>query len=196
METVSKYNSQINSYISKRIAVVRILFGVIWAVDAAFKFEPAFYNGILQTVKAADAGEPSWLNHWFSPWYRIIGSNPHLFAGIIIVTETLIAISLLFGIARRLNYVLGAVLSFLIWSVAEGFGGPYVSGSTDIGAGFIYVVVFLALYAADSFIAPSLSLDPIIEKHISWWHVIAHPRTKLQAPTTSPTKKRAATVQP
>jgi thiosulfate dehydrogenase [quinone] large subunit len=180
MKTVENYKSQFQSYVSKRIAAVRILFGLVWAVDAAFKFEPAFYNGILSTIKGADSGEPGWLNHWFNFWYRVIGANPHLFAVILIIVETLTALSLLLGIARRLNYALGALMSFLIWSVAEGFGGPYVSGSTDIGAGFIYVIVFLALYAADSLVPPSWSLDPIIEKHINWWHVIATPPNKFK----------------
>jgi thiosulfate dehydrogenase [quinone] large subunit len=173
MKLTNPYGTQFRQYLSKRIAAVRILFGIVWAIDAAFKFEPAFYNGILEQVKASDSGEPRWLNHWFHIWFRIIGSNPHLFAVIIIIAEVLTAISLLFGIARRLNYLLGGVLSFLIWSVAEGFGGPYVSGTTDIGAGIIYVVVFLLLYAADRFVPPSMSLDPFLEKHLSWWHVIA-----------------------
>jgi hypothetical protein len=34
------------------------------------------------------------------------------------------------------------VFSLLIWSVAEGFGGPHTSGATDIGTSVIYVVVF------------------------------------------------------
>ncbi len=34
----------------------------------------------------------------------------------------------------------------VIWSTAEGFGGPYTAGSTDIGAAIIYVLVFLALW--------------------------------------------------
>jgi thiosulfate dehydrogenase [quinone] large subunit len=189
MKATENYSAQFKVYVSRRIAAVRILFGLIWAVDAAFKFEPAFYNGILQTVKAADSGEPSWLNHWFNAWYRIIGSNPHLFAIIIIIVEVLTALSLLLGIARRLNYVLGAILSFLIWSAAEGFGGPYVSGSTDIGAGFIYVVVFLLLYAADGLVAPSWSLDPLIEKHISWWHAIATPPNKFKLSDSQSTSK-------
>jgi thiosulfate dehydrogenase [quinone] large subunit len=160
-------------YISKRIAVVRIIFGIIWAIDAAFKFEPAFYRGMLTMVKVADAGEPNWLNAWFKVWYNTLGSNPHLFAIIVTVIETLIALSLLLGIARRLNYALAALFSFFIWSVAEGFGGPYVSGSTDIGAGIIYVVVFLLLYIVDGLIPASWSLDSIISKHIHWWHRIA-----------------------
>jgi thiosulfate dehydrogenase [quinone] large subunit len=190
MKTAEKYSSQFKLFASRRIAVIRILFGIIWAIDAAFKYEPAFYNGILQSIKGADTGEPKWLNHWFSVWYHIVGSNPHLFAIIIIITETLTALALLIGVARRLNYILGAILSFLIWTVAEGFGGPYVSGSTDIGAGFIYVVVFLALYAADSLVAPSWSLDPFLEKKINWWHIIASPPSNLAKPVTSKNSQR------
>ena len=37
-------------------------------------------------------------------------------------------------------------MSLVIWSTAEGFGGPYAPGSTDIGAAIIYLVVFLALW--------------------------------------------------
>jgi thiosulfate dehydrogenase [quinone] large subunit len=190
MKIAERRSIDFGVFASRRIAIIRILFGIIWTVDAAFKFEKAFYDGILQSVKAADSGEPKWLNHWFNIWYRIIGSNPHLFAVIIIIVETLTAVALLIGVARRLNYILGAVLSFLLWSIAEGFGGPYVSGSTDIGAGFIYVVVFLALYAADSLVAPSWSLDPFMEKRISWWHVIASPPNRFTKSTTSSKTKR------
>jgi thiosulfate dehydrogenase [quinone] large subunit len=130
MKKIKSLPDNVLSYLSKRIAIVRIVFGVVWVIDAAFKFEPAFYNGILQTVKGADAGEPNWLNPWFHLWYRLIGVNPHLFAIVIILAESLTALALLLGVARRLNYVLGAILSILIFAVAEGFGGPYVTGST------------------------------------------------------------------
>ncbi len=166
-----------NVRLSKRVAMLRIGFGVVWAVDAAFKFEPAFYRGILNTITAADAGEPSWLNPWFHAWFRIIGSNPQLFAVAIIIIESLIALSLLFGVARRLNYTLAIPFCLLIWSVSEGFGGPYVAGSTDIGAGLIYVFAFLLLYVLDGLTPPAWSLDTWLEKRIAWWHVVAHPKT-------------------
>jgi thiosulfate dehydrogenase [quinone] large subunit len=159
--------------ISKHIALVRISFGIIWAVDAFFKFEPAFYHGLLTMIKAKDAGEPSWLNPWFNAWYRIIGSNQHLFALIILIIEVFISLSLLLGIARRLNYALAALFSFLIWGVGEAFGGPYISGTTDVGAAIIYVVVFMLLYYVDGPIPPSWSMDTQIEQRISWWHKIS-----------------------
>ena len=42
---------------------------------------------------------------------------------------------------------LGIVFGLLIWGVGEGFGGPYMSGATDIGSAIIYSVVFAALLA-------------------------------------------------
>jgi thiosulfate dehydrogenase [quinone] large subunit len=157
------------------IACVRISFGIIWAIDAVFKYEPAFYRSLLTAVKSADAGEPGWLNSWFHSWYRIIGLDQRAFAIVIIIIETLVALALLLGVARRLSYALGAIFSFLIWSVGEGFGGPYVAGSTDVGAGIIYVVVFLLLYVADGGTLPlRWSLDSWLMKRISWWHVLAN----------------------
>jgi hypothetical protein len=30
----------------------------------------------------------------------------------------------------------------LVWSTAEGFGGPYTSGASDIGTAVVYALVF------------------------------------------------------
>jgi uncharacterized membrane protein YphA (DoxX/SURF4 family) len=159
--------------LSKHIAAIRIGFGVVWIIDAAFKFEPVFYRGLLQSIQATDSGEPKWLNPWFHTWYSIIGSNQHLFAVILIFAESLVAISLLLGLARRSNYLLGGIMTFLIWGVGEAFGGPYVTGSTDIGAGIIYCFVFALLFVADGVIQPSWALDNILTRKISWWSKIA-----------------------
>jgi thiosulfate dehydrogenase [quinone] large subunit len=165
------------SYFSKRIAAIRILFGIIWAIDAVFKYEPAFFHNhaLISYIKSVDMGMPSWLNPWFHLWFNIINIQPTFFAFFILILETLIAISLLLGIARRLNYIVSIPFCFLIWTVGENFGGPYAAGSTDIGAGFIYVVVFLILYFADGVTKPSWSLDPYLEKRISWWQKVAGP---------------------
>jgi uncharacterized membrane protein YphA (DoxX/SURF4 family) len=175
---------------SKRIASLRILFGLVWIVDAAFKFEPAFYRGLLTFIMSKDAGEPTWLNFWFHTWYRFIGLNPTFFAALIIIIEVAIALSLLLGIARRINYLLAAVFMFLVWGVGEAFGGPYVAGTTDINAGFIYVLLFLLLYVADGLVAPSWSLDPLIEKHISWWSKIANPPALAKLEPSKTSKKK------
>jgi nitrite reductase (NO-forming) len=104
---------------------------------------------------------------------------PHagFFAYLIAVIETLIAAALIFGFARKATYFSAAVFSLLIWTTAEGFGGPYTSGATDIGTSIIYVLMFaglatLAYYAG----VARYSADHYIEKRVSWWWRVAEMR--------------------
>lgn len=62
------------------------------------------------------------------------------------LSELALALALIFGLFSNLAYLGGTILAFVIWTAAEGFGGPYVAGSTDIGAAIIYVFVFALLY--------------------------------------------------
>jgi nitrite reductase (NO-forming) len=162
--------------LSKHVAILRIIFGVIWAIDAAFKWQPAFRSGFLDQIKSAADGQPDWLHGWFNFWIHLLSHNPHLFAIMVTIIETLIALALILGIARRTTYLAAAVFSLLIWSVAEGFGGPYSATSTDIGTGIIYSVVFFSLYGLDRMATrSSWSLDNYIVKSLPWWALIANP---------------------
>lgn len=164
------------AYLSRHVALLRIIFGLIWAIDAAFKWRPSFKSGFLDQIKSAADGQPHWLNGWFNFWIHLISHNPHLFAVLVMITETLIALALIFGVARRVTYLSAAVFSLLIWSVAEGFGGPYSATSTDIGTGIIYAVVFFSLYGLDRLsVHSSWSLDNYIVKRLPWWAVLANP---------------------
>lgn len=168
-----------NSYtqsIPKHIATVRIVFGLFWAVDAALKFRPSFESDFLQIVKSAADGQPAWLQPWFSFWIHFLSINTHLFAKSILVIEVLIALALIFGIARKLTYLLAALFSFLVWSIPEGFGGPYDQNVNDIGASIIYVVVFFSLYGLERLAPPAWALDNVIIKHLPWWTFIANPK--------------------
>jgi hypothetical protein len=60
------------------------------------------------------------------------------FALLTATTETYLACALIAGFARRVTYTIGFAYGLFVWSVAEGFGGPYVPGtSTDVGAAII-----------------------------------------------------------
>lgn len=162
--------------LSKHVAKLRIIFGLMWGIDAFFKWHTTFRNGFLDLIKSAADGQPNWLHGWFNFWINLTSHNPHAFAVFVAIIESLIAIALIFGIARRTTYLLAAVFSLLIWSVAEGFGGPYSIASTDIGAGIIYAVVFLSLYGLDKLARQSSwSLDNYIVQHIPWWSIVANP---------------------
>jgi uncharacterized membrane protein YphA (DoxX/SURF4 family) len=70
-----------------------------------------------------------------------------VFAYLVAAAETLIAIAVLAGFARKITYIAAAAFSVLIWAVAEGFGGPYTPGASDVGTAVIYAVVFVGLLA-------------------------------------------------
>lgn len=155
-------------------SAVRVAFGVMFAIDAFFKWRIGFHKTFLDVVKEAGDGQPSWLHWWFKFWYDTVQPYPHVWAYSIAVIETLLALALIVGFARKITYILTAVTALGIWAVAEGFGGPYTSTSTDIGAGILYTVVALSLLVLSLQCGPSrYSVDYLLEKRISWWHWVA-----------------------
>lgn len=163
---------------------VRILFGVVWMIDAIFKWQPAFRAEYLNLIQGAAKGQPAWLVPWFHGIANVVSSNPVLFAYLTAIVETMIAAGLILGVARKLTYILAALFAAAIWASAEGFGGPYTVGATDIGTGIIYSILFLALLALNYHAGPSrLSMDYLIEKRFPAWRKIA----ELGSPTKSRT---------
>ena len=97
-------------------------------------------------LSGAVAGQPTLVQEWINFWINVVNVNPVAFAYLVALAETALAFALIFGFFSNLAYLGGSVLAFVIWSTAEGFGGPYVVGSTDIGAAVIYIFVFGLLY--------------------------------------------------
>jgi uncharacterized membrane protein YphA (DoxX/SURF4 family) len=162
--------------LARHVAILRIAFGTMWAIDAIFKWRPAFRTSFLDQIKSAGDGQPSWLHGWFSFWVHFLAHNPHAFAVTVAVVESLIALALLIGLARRSTYLGAAIFSLMIWAIPGAFGGPYTSDATDIGTGIIYAVVFFALYGLDRLaVPPSWSIDNYITKKLPWWTVVANP---------------------
>jgi nitrite reductase (NO-forming) len=152
------------------------VFGITWAIDAVLKWLPGYRNTFLSQLKGAAQGQPSWLHWWFHGWISIQSHAPSLFADLTGLAETTLAVVLLLGVARRAGYVFGIVYTLLVWSVGEGFGGPYVSGSTDIGTGIILAIMFAALYVtAPSAADGRLGLDRTLITRWSWWKLVAEP---------------------
>ena len=133
----------------KGIAILRIIFGLVWAIDAWFKWQPDFINNMSSYLSNPD-GQPAWVANWVNFWINVVNVDPHVFAHLVAIGETAIALALILGVFSNLNAIVGILLSVIIWSTAESFGGPYVSGSTDIGAAIIYVLVFVGLFFADA----------------------------------------------
>jgi uncharacterized membrane protein YphA (DoxX/SURF4 family) len=128
------------------IGVLRITFGIVWAIDAWFKWQPDFINNFSTYLSGAQDGQPWPVHHWIGFWVNVVNIDPHVFAHAVAVGETAIALALILGVFSNLSSVAGILLAIVIWSTAEGFGGPYKAGSTDIGAAIIYVLVFAGLF--------------------------------------------------
>jgi nitrite reductase (NO-forming) len=170
---------------------LRIGFGVIWLTDAAMKWLPGFRSGFTGMVSGAAQGQPGWLLPWFRFWTGLVSPHAALFAYAVAVTETLIAVALLAGFARRLSCAGALVFSLMIWSVAEGFGGPYAAGSTDIGTGIIYAVAFAGLLVLGRHVPASrLTADYHLQQRLSWWHLASG------SPTAVPAARPAMTALP
>jgi uncharacterized membrane protein YphA (DoxX/SURF4 family) len=130
----------------KTVGVIRILFGIIWLIDAQFKWRPSFINDFASFLTGALDNQPALIKGWISLWIDVVNVNPVAFAYFVALAETALALALILGLFSNLAYLGGAILAFVIWSTAEGFGGPYIASSTDIGAAVIYIFVFVLLW--------------------------------------------------
>ena len=152
--------------------IFRILFGIIWLVDGLLKFAPGFVDAFAGSI--SPDGQPGWLAGWFTFWASTVNGNPAFYVYLVGSLEVLLGLALLFGFLRKLAYAGGAILSLFIWSVPEGFGGPYGPGSTDIGTGAMYALLFLALIVINATYGPSRwSLDALIERRWPKWRMLA-----------------------
>ncbi len=151
---------------SGRTGFLRILFGGVWLVDGLLRFQAGASPQLSYwMVVMAGQGQPAWLSGWYAYWTGFIGGAPTFWWYGVGSIELVIAVCLIAGFLRKPVYLVGLCLSLFLWTVPEGFGGPYAPGSTDMGAGILYAVVFLALLHLDSVSSPPrFALDTVIAR--------------------------------
>jgi len=102
------------------------------------------------------------------------------------------------GFARKITYIAAAGFSVLIWATAEGFGGPYTSGASDIGTAIIYALVFMCLLTLAAYTGTDrYSADYYLEQKISWWHKVAevgHPVQEQPVPAAAVPAQRSTEI--
>lgn len=182
-----------------RLVILRIGFGVVWALDAYLKWKPAFIRQYADDVASASKGQPDLLRPWFHFWRQVVTLSPQGLAYATAVVETLIAAGLLLGFGRRVLYIGGALWSLAIWTIPEGFGGSFIAGATDIGTAIMYAFVFLALYSLETLPAAThvWTLDRIVERRFRPWRLLAEPSGRRgfhppPAPQLGPDEDREA----
>jgi uncharacterized membrane protein YphA (DoxX/SURF4 family) len=125
-------------------------FGVLWAFDAAFKWLPGFIGGqtLPDELGNADRVDLPVVHQWMQMWNTVGLIDPGAFATLIAILETLVAVGLILGVLSNAAFIGSAVLSFGIWSGAEGFHLPFHQGMTDLGPSAGYIFASLALFFA------------------------------------------------
>lgn len=134
-----------DSWRGRAAGLVRIAFGIVWAIDAQFKWRPDFIHNFVSYLTGALDKQPAAVKAWIGLWIHVVNVNPTAFAYLVALAETALAIALIFGLFTNLASAGGILLCLVIWSTAEGLGGPYTAGSTDIGTAIIYAFVFAFL---------------------------------------------------
>jgi len=161
---------------ARSVGLVRIGFGAIWAIDAWYKWQPAFQRQFLAQITRPAKTAPAALHSWYQFWAHLIAPHAALFGIATAAAETAVAAALLLGVARRPLYLFGGLFALMIWAVPESFGRFWVSGQTDLGTSIMYVFIFAALYVVDSAGgAGGWSVDRALETLIPGWRRIAQP---------------------
>src|SRR5215467_11081486 len=145
----------------------RVAFGVVWLVDGSMKFLLCQPSDVIKLIQDASQGQPGWLNAWYKFWLASLTSTPTAFLHSIGSIELILGSALVIGLLRKTVYLGGIILSLMIWSIVEGFGGPYKSGSTDIGVAIIYALTFATIIILErSSNYSKYSLDVFIERKL------------------------------
>jgi uncharacterized membrane protein YphA (DoxX/SURF4 family) len=157
-------------------AILRIVLGMAWTANATLKWVPAFGAAFLPMLTGASQDQPGFLKPWFNFVTAVASDGRAPFLALAsALMETYLAVALLTGFARKTTYAMGAIYTALIWATAEGFGGPYIPGtSTDVGAAIISSLLFLMLLSNDAGVGFSrLSLDSVLERRVPGWRRVA-----------------------
>jgi hypothetical protein len=73
------------------IGMLRIIFGLVWGIDAWFKWQPDFINNFANYLSGSLDGQPAWVQAWINFWINIVQVDPHVFAHAVAIGETAIA---------------------------------------------------------------------------------------------------------
>lgn len=151
-----------------RVRLTYWLFGLLWAFDAWCKWQPGFLGHLGSVLASAQAGQPGWVVDWIGAFIGLahaVGTGR--FAILIALVETAIAAGLLLApwlpaAWTRLTLLGGLGYSLLVWTTAEGFGGPYGPGFTGnrgdvLGTTTVYALLFAFLLAARPWLAAAIA---------------------------------------
>src|SRR5215472_14447435 len=99
----------LSSWRLKGMGILRIVFGLVWGIDAWFKWQPDFINNF--TSYLSSDGQPGWVASWIHFWVNIVRVDPHVFAHAVAIGEAAVALALILGAFSNVAYLGGVLLS-------------------------------------------------------------------------------------
>lgn len=150
-----------------RAAAVRIAFGLVWAIDASFKWLPGFIHGktLSDELGQGSTVHAPGIHQWIQAWHGIATASPQTFAICTAVIESCIALCLILGLFSTAVFIGSALYSLGIWSTAEAFGLPWTTpGITDLGPSVAYIFASLSLLHA--YAGATWSMDTVLRPHL------------------------------
>jgi uncharacterized membrane protein YphA (DoxX/SURF4 family) len=90
------------------------------------------------------------------------------------IVEIALGISIMVGLARKVVYIAGSLVTLLVWVMIQALGGPAGPGYTDPGSGIVAALGLLLLLSLNKAHGTDpYTVDARIERHYGRWSRIA-----------------------
>ena len=63
-------------HVSLLKTLMRVVFGVVWAIDGILKFQPGVADSVVDMINGQAQDQPAWLVPWFEFWAGAVRGNP------------------------------------------------------------------------------------------------------------------------
>src|SRR5207249_10110324 len=86
---------------------IRVVFGIVWGIDGALKFQPGVAQSLSGMISDAAQGQPDWLALWFNFWSQAVSSNPEFFTSTLGLFDLAISFVLLTRLFMMISFSVG-----------------------------------------------------------------------------------------
>ena len=118
---------------------LRLLLATVWLMDAALQLQSVMFtpgpNGLSGMLRAAAAGNPSWIAHTISWNASLNAHQPVLTNGMFSGVQFMIAFGIAWRPTCRAALAVSVVWSLLVWWFGEGLGRVFTGAGTPFGGG-------------------------------------------------------------
>ncbi len=146
------------------VKVIRLIIGWLWVLDGLLQLQPKMFTSAFadKVILPMAIGQPMVVSlpiHWVASLFLI---NPSLFNSLIAIVQLAIGILILFRKTSQSGLLAAIVWGLLVWSLGEAYGGMLAGNFSLLmgspGAGLIYAIISLSIYAKRDDEVPSFWL--------------------------------------